>query len=151
LEVNNAVFGYFFGEFTVHNSPVKTPLVNSDMLSISSSLIWHPQIRCNLTFLLWRNIMDNLLKKISRISHQKIPAVAAEGVERALAARSEKLRELSEEELSQISGGALAIKLELINGGRMELMKSVMNASNVANPALNPGLANQFNSGMAGF
>jgi hypothetical protein len=96
--------------------------------------------------------MENVFRKIARIGHQDIPAIAAEGVERAMAARSEKLRELSEAELTQVSGGALSLKLELINGGRMELMKATNMNANVLNPAFNAGnLAGMPGAGVAGF
>ena len=83
--------------------------------------------------------MDTVFKKIARIRHQDIPTVAAAGVERAVAARNVKLRVLSEEELCQVGGGAAQFAMELINGGRMELMKATSMKANVMTPAIDAG------------
>lgn len=56
--------------------------------------------------------------KPQRISHQEIANVAANGVQRALQARQASVRELTEQEIEDVSGGAaLSLKLTPIIAG----------------------------------
>lgn len=65
--------------------------------------------------------MKNLTPKPQRINASEIASVAAQGVNRALAARESCLRELTPQELADVSGGAtvsVLISKGILAGGR---------------------------------
>ncbi len=84
-----------------------------------------------------KNTSSSLLKP-QRISQDEIAAAAAEGVTRALAARELCMRDLSEQEIADVSGGALFLKGIIAGGIRAALANQGMNFTS---PALNTGFA----------
>jgi hypothetical protein len=53
--------------------------------------------------------MSNILKDAGRISADMLAAAAAEGVQRALAARASSLTELTADQTQQVTGAATAV------------------------------------------
>lgn len=73
--------------------------------------------------------MSNRFIKAIRLDKKDLRTAVAAGVERALDVRENKLQELSAADMEAVSGGALSSSLVLgpmINGGRMQLMKSTL-------------------------
>ncbi len=81
--------------------------------------------------------MNDKMLKPSRISHSEIASIAAEGVMRALAAREEHVRSLTDAELNEVSGGALKLSPAIIAGGIPPYILNAFN-TNLTSPAINP-------------
>lgn len=83
--------------------------------------------------------------KPQRINPSELADVAAQAVSRALAARESCMRELSPQELADVSGGAtvsVMLSKGIIAGGRpVDLYASTL-ASQVTSPALNTSTLN---------
>ena len=81
--------------------------------------------------------MKNPIKP-QRISQQDIGTVAAQGVQRALEAREACMRELSDAEVAEVSGGAsLILAKAIIAGG--PILRDLLN-TNLATPTLDAGM-----------
>ncbi|HAG92494.1 MAG: hypothetical protein CMK83_10045 [Pseudomonadales bacterium] len=78
-------------------------------------------------------------KKPQRISKLELADVTAAGVERAL-----QVRELSEQEVSEVSGGALALPKEIIAGGiRAAYLDSLASKMSTALTGMDSGMLTQ--------
>lgn len=76
------------------------------------------------------------IKKPQRISPPDLAGMAAQGVNRALAARETCLRELTPEEAAEVSGGAtLKLGPGIIAGGRLENQLASALTTKMTNPA----------------
>lgn len=81
--------------------------------------------------------LSSSLMKPQRIGKDDIAAAAAEGVTRALAAREACMRELNEQEIADVSGGALFLKGIIAGGIRAALANQGLGFSS---PTLNGGV-----------
>lgn len=82
-------------------------------------------------------------KKPQRISQDDLASMAAQGVSRALAARENCMRELSPQELADVSGGALAlVNKGIIAGGRPADIYASSLTSQLTVPSLNTSVLN---------
>lgn len=78
-------------------------------------------------------------RKPQRISQLELADVTAAGVERAL-----QVRELSEQEVSEVSGGALALSKEIIAGGiRAAYLDSLASKMSTALTGMDSGMLTQ--------
>ncbi len=96
--------------------------------------------------------MAKHFRKPIRVSRTQLPELAAAGVERALSVRDEAIRELSIDEMSIVSGGALSVavlKGPIVNGGRMQVMKDAFNTINTQDGALS-GFDSTMQGGLMG-
>lgn len=84
--------------------------------------------------------------KPQRITQAELAGVAAQAVSRALAARESCLRELSPQELAEVSGGAAAgtafLAKGIIAGGRLDDMYAATLATQVTSPTLDTSALN---------
>lgn len=77
--------------------------------------------------------------KPRRIAKQDIANVAAAGVERAL-----QVRDLTEQEVSDVSGGALALSKEIIAGGiRASYLNDLSSKMKTTLPDMDSGMLTQ--------